>query len=119
MIALYVSPISCPLFTTLSLVVAVAIGTALAVEPLCRPFQPRGNGNNILTYTSTVSSNTFTPKSVSFDWMAADEDDGTHITTADEGTLILANVATGDSRNPYRRIRCLPTIGITESRSVF
>lgn len=46
MIALYVGPISCPLFTMLSLVMAVATGTALAVEPLRKPFQPRDNGNN-------------------------------------------------------------------------
>lgn len=46
MIALYVGPISCPLFTMLSLVMAVATGTALAVEPLRKPFQRRDNGNN-------------------------------------------------------------------------
>lgn len=70
--------------------------TVHAIEPPRQPHQPTGNGNKILTWNETFTSNQFGVSRISVSWLSGGED-GQYIYQADDGSLVLENFITGES----------------------
>ncbi|KAK3374742.1 dipeptidyl peptidase IV N-terminal region-domain-containing protein [Podospora didyma] len=78
----------------LSLYVAAA-AVVSAITPARSPHQPLGNGNQLLTYNSTVASPQFGSSATSITWVSSDKD-GEFITVAADGSFIFQDVVTGN-----------------------
>ncbi|ETN47070.1 uncharacterized protein HMPREF1541_01260 [Cyphellophora europaea CBS 101466] len=61
------------------------------------PHQPQGNGTKILSFNETVPAAQYSASSVSVSWVSGDED-GQYITESEDGSIVLQNIVTGDSR---------------------
>lgn len=74
---------------------ALALGSVIAIDVPRHSQQPLGNGTRLLTLNETVPRAKLRTNTTSIDWFAGG-DDGVGVTLSDEGDLILRNFITGN-----------------------
>ncbi|KAK6543980.1 diacylglycerol pyrophosphate phosphatase [Orbilia ellipsospora] len=71
--------------------------TSQAIEPPRKPQQPQGGGSKLLTYNDTIGGGaSLYADYTSISWIAGGED-GTGLTSADNGDIVLENLISGKS----------------------
>ncbi|KEF63347.1 dipeptidyl-peptidase 4 [Exophiala aquamarina CBS 119918] len=75
---------------------ALALGSAIAIEVPRQPKQPLGNGTRLLAFNDTIPSARLRSNTTSIDWFAGGED-GVGVTLSDEGDLVLQDFVTGNT----------------------
>lgn len=76
---------------------AVGFSFVHAIDPPRFPHQPLGNGTKRLTYNITTDApGALVPSSRTLNWVSTGKD-GDYIYTADDGSFVFENIATGES----------------------
>ncbi|KAF2010144.1 hypothetical protein BU24DRAFT_71681 [Aaosphaeria arxii CBS 175.79] len=76
---------------------ASSISLVAAIDPARPPHQPKGNGEKLLNYNITTDApGPLLASSQALSWVGLGAD-GDYITTADDGSFVFENVATGES----------------------
>lgn len=80
----------------LQFLLALALGSVIAIDVPRQSRQPLGNGTRLLTFNDTIPSARLRSNTTSIDWFAGGED-GIGVTLSDEGDLVLQDFITGNT----------------------